>query len=523
MAHLWGLHHTTGDCLTCLFSPVFLTLADWGNTVNCSQPKEHKMNDSNGVLESIITFQSAEHVYGACSLVCKRWNQIVNFSKSFHLLRNKQPPTQLLKNKNHVTLHQNDHLIPYLPFETLTYLELSHLSSIHHLHLPLHTLQHLSLKFLRDLTKLTFEQDVHHLESLSLHSCSKVDVQDLIRVLERSPPLLKKLELISMKQTISWKDTLFMKNVKKLDLRLSTGSDVTSMLQHCQELQYLDLSKWKSLQNNNIDSIAANNKLISVCLWSCDQIDDNGIKALVSSTKHTLRHVNISCCKKITDNSLKYLSSCDLVRLQLWWCINISDEGICSLNLPNLESLNLNWVSSITDASLLHISRFKSLKTLMLAKCSNITDRGLIEVAINCKQLQQIDIAECCHVSSTTIEQLAMHCSDLRQINVNQCCLIDDTSICQLALKLKSQLEGLNVGSTKCSSETLREVLFHCSEGISVLDVSNCNISDRTVQEIINSNVSLAHLVTLNLKGCNISDQLVQQLKQKLNNTNVLI
>jgi hypothetical protein len=305
-------------------------------------------------------------------------------------------------------------------------------------------------------------------------------------------------------------------NVKRFDARLSDLGNL-SILHNCTRLEYLDLSKWKTIKTKDLVPILQKNQLFTLSLWGCDTIDDS----LILYLPKTLRNLNLSCCKRLTDAGIQQLECPNLVKLQLWWC-NLTDDAICSLKMPQLESLNLNWAKEITDHSLSHISTFTSLSTLMLSKCSRISDRGLMQVAKACRLLQQVDIAECNNITDVSVLELS-NCTNLRQLNFYRCSGIGDTSIVVLAKKLGHGLEGLNVAGTQCTDVTLRSVLLeHCTSGISVFNMSQCRISNDAVLDVAKVGCDLIHLVTLSFQGCDINIDAKEALQASLKHTKCL-
>ena len=97
--------------------------------------------------------------------------------------------------------------------------------------------------------------------------------------------------------------------------------------------------------------------------------------------KYCLGELSLCGCDRITDNGVIHLKK--LVSLRTLWLsrcgANITDHGIVALcELPNLEILYLDFLTNITDISLLEIGR-KCLEVSMLSLegCERITSVGL--------------------------------------------------------------------------------------------------------------------------------------------------
>ncbi|PWA76337.1 Leucine-rich repeat, cysteine-containing subtype [Artemisia annua] len=133
------------------------------------------------------------------------------------------------------------------------------------------------------------------------------------------------------------------------------------------------------------------NHLVYVNLGGRLHFKDIGIGSLISDLgleyladgdlKHCLEKLYLNNCDRITDNGIVHLKKLVSLRtLDLSRCgANITDHGVVALcELPNLEILYLDFLTNITDISLLEIGR-KCLEVSMLSLegCNRITSVGL--------------------------------------------------------------------------------------------------------------------------------------------------
>ncbi|KAL7694204.1 putative parkin co-regulated protein [Plasmopara halstedii] len=138
-------------------------------------------------------------------------------------------------------------------------------------------------------------------------------------------------------------------------LNLSTlhslnGATFTTIAQ-CTELQSLNLSLCRTLNNQDLSAIASGcPQLLTLLLSGCIALDDLGIKSLAS----------------------KALS---LQQLSLEFCYNITDEGIAAIisHCQQLRHLNIKACNNLTIASFRTLSRRKlPFETLYIGACANM-------------------------------------------------------------------------------------------------------------------------------------------------------
>ena len=77
------------------------------------------------------------------------------------------------------------------------------------------------------------------------------------------------------------------------------------------------------------------------------------------------------------------------------------------LNTSGVEELKLP--TSVTDEEMLIMfsgERFSNLQSLNLQQCSNITDASVMEVARRCSNLQTLNLSECYYITDACIDAL---------------------------------------------------------------------------------------------------------------------
>lgn len=169
----------------------------------------------------------------------------------------------------------------------------------------------------------------------------------------------------------------------------------------------------------------------------------------------SLRRLNLSYCKHITDRSMSHLAahaSNRLERLSLTRCTSITDAGFQS------------WSSY----------RFNSLTHLCLADCTYLSDNSIVALCNAAKNLTHLDLSFCCALSDTATEVVALGLPLLRELRLAFCgSAVSDASLGCIALHL-NKLTGLSVrGCVRVTGVGVENVLEGCGR-LEWLDVSQC-------------------------------------------------
>ncbi|KAF9680082.1 hypothetical protein SADUNF_Sadunf06G0083100 [Salix dunnii] len=169
-------------------------------------------------------------------------------------------------------------------------------------------------------------------------------------------------------------------------------------------------------------------------------VADEGLFSLV--TKHNdLKKLDTSCCGKITDVSIAYItSSCtNFTSLRMESCILVRSEAFVFIGQQCLKS----------------ISKCSKLSSLKLGICVNISNMGLSHIGMKCSKVAELDLYRYLVAIAILDPPPLSHtprqtnlcfvnicpgssCSDLEMINVSHC--IDVTKTSLLALSKCSRL-----------------------------------------------------------------------------------
>ena len=147
----------------------------------------------------------------------------------------------------------------------------------------------------------------------------------------------------------------------------------------------------------------AHEKLTYLDLGRCSLVDDKALKA-IGLLCPCLSYLNLEV-SDVSDKGLRLLAharcSKTLKTLVLAQCYDITDSGFCHLqNMQCLEELDLEgcgYRTGVTDSGVIGliaaISGNRSLKKLNLGRLTNVSDQSIVFVAGNCPNLEILDLS----------------------------------------------------------------------------------------------------------------------------------
>lgn len=197
----------------------------------------------------------------------------------------------------------------------------------------------------------------------------------------------------------------------------------------------------------------------------------------------TLRDVNLSACRAVTDAGLTcLLKNCaDLHTLDITGCDSITNQSIEALarRCIHLQHFILGVCSWISDCGIGALAqRCPLLQTIDLSYCCGITDVGVTALAVGCHKLENVNLSSCNNLSDAGVFALALGCPQLRVVNVSDCSAVTDECVTTL-VKYCSKLESLDISG--CSRITYSATLDKSSDvdspRLCLLEAKSCKKS----------------------------------------------
>ncbi|XP_058504141.1 F-box/LRR-repeat protein 4 [Solea solea] len=276
--------------------------------------------------------------------------------------------------------------------------------------------------------------------------------------------------------------------------RLSDAS-LGHLQSRCTLLQRLNLS-WTgnrgalSLTGFSSFMKACGHNLVSLELSCCHFLNEACLD-VISQTCPELQELNLSSCDRLHPPAFTHISKLTSLRRLVLYRTKIEQTAILSILTfcIQLRHLNLGSCCRIDDydvvASML-AARCRSLCSLDLWRCRNLTDRGITELVSGCRMLEELDLGWCPTLQSSTgcFQHLARSLPRLRKLFLTANRTVCDSDIEELAANCPS-LQHLDIlGTRLVNAVSLKKLLQSCPS-LLLLDVSFCSQIDmRAVQEL---------------------------------------
>ncbi|GBG29093.1 F-box/LRR-repeat protein 7 [Hondaea fermentalgiana] len=197
--------------------------------------------------------------------------------------------------------------------------------------------------------------------------------------------------------------------------------------------------------------------------------------------------------------------------VQLTGCTSINDDilKLISCMCPNLQNLDLNFCTNITDEGLEHFknNRCIALGSVVLDGCIEVTSLGVCHIAeCSGKNLWRLSLRDLPSLDKYSLEPIAKYCTGLRFLALDVNLLIKDT----LAKEAGNNRKFLSIQDTGL----LIELLKRCSS-LETLKVSNVLGKKFTGWEDFAKNIN-PYLRTLSLAGAaTFNDAALESLAKK--------
>jgi F-box and leucine-rich repeat protein GRR1 len=216
-------------------------------------------------------------------------------------------------------------------------------------------------------------------------------------------------------------------------------------------------------------------KLVEVDFMNCD-INDEAIHAIFNNCKD-LRELRLSQSEitnttRITEYALTKATIppnfTQLRMVDFTAITTVTDKSIEILvnSAPKIKSLVLNKCSRITDDGVLSICKLgRFLHYLHLGHCSNLTDKSVTKLAIICNRIRYLDMACCTEITDKSVIELSANLPKLKRIGLVKCSNITDISIGALTshVKIANSLERIHLSyCTRLSVRSLSRLLNVC-------------------------------------------------------------
>ncbi|KAL2629683.1 hypothetical protein R1flu_014369 [Riccia fluitans] len=358
-------------------------------------------------------------------------------------------------------------------------------------------------------------------------------------------------------------------NLRSLNLTHSgkfSENGLLSLVKLCPSLQLLDLSYCSQIGDLCMVAIAQLAKLETLSLFNCRNITDAGLGCIAAGCKN-LRYLNLRWCLGVSDTGISLISNnCKQLETVDLSFTEVTAQGLASIAvLQNLKNLFLDSCSGVDDAGLACLQKLqKSLLVLDVARCQDVTDKGLMTLASDRAPLQKLCLSYClpitdgllarleklkslqvirldgCVIAGVGLASIGKGWKALREFSVSKVRGVTDGQIRSVVERCRNlqdldftccrELTDLAITSVAACCKNLRSLKMEsCSlvtdkglallgsncTALEVVDFTDCNITDEGLKHL----AACTGLRTLKLGYClNITDKGIKYIASRCNN-----
>ncbi|CAL1407569.1 unnamed protein product [Linum trigynum] len=295
----------------------------------------------------------------------------------------------------------------------------------------------------------------------------------------------------------------------RVNSRIEDGADRRSWRLVCKEFLRVDSLTRKSLRVLRSEFIFSLLRRFpnvdALDLSACPRVDDGmltlllarGAASTTASLRWNLRSLNLS--RATNGMSFKGLA---LI------------ASACS----QLEKLDLSYNCRLGDREAAAISGIEGLKELRLDKCLEVTDVGLVKIAVGCQKLEKLSLKWCMEISDLGVNLLSVKCWSLKFLDISYL-KVTNESLCSIASLPK--LEGLTMVGCPLVNDSGLEFLSR-GHSLKEIDISRCEgVSSSGLVSLIRAHCNLMRIIAGYLPE--LSAALLDSLKLLKNLTTLII
>jgi Leucine Rich repeat len=187
---------------------------------------------------------------------------------------------------------------------------------------------------------------------------------------------------------------------------------------------------------------------------------------------------------------------------------------VLSENCSNLNTINLSRNQWIDDEMLMPLleKNARTLESLNLSDCSNLTSVALQPVIINCSRLKKLNLHNCFFLTVGCLEAIAFHQTNIQELDLSNCIMGERTLV--VLLSSQWRLHVLSLASVITVNDNVLFSISKYQTEIVHLNLFACNrITDRGIGAL---SLNCKKLETLSIRGCkNLSERSLNLLRSR--------
>ncbi|BBN12882.1 F-box and leucine-rich repeat protein 2/20 [Marchantia polymorpha subsp. ruderalis] len=295
--------------------------------------------------------------------------------------------------------------------------------------------------------------------------------------------LLRDLDLTHCTQ-IGDQGMISLSNLKELEsLKLVNCRNITDVglgcvAAGCKKLKFLSLRWCLGISDVGISLVASNCNQLQTLDLSYTDVTSKGLNSI--TLLQSLKNLVMVSCNSVDDAALAVLKRCSksLLRLDVARCVNVSERGIMALasGATPLQQLTLSYCSPITEALLKSFGKFESLLAIRLDGC-DIAPNGLTFIGRGCKLLKEFSVCKCRGITDEGIQVIVNGCQNLHKLDLTCCRDLSDVTLASIASSCR-QLRSLKMEACNLVTDKGLGLLANGCMSLEELDLTDTHIND---------------------------------------------
>ena len=271
-----------------------------------------------------------------------------------------------------------------------------------------------------------------------------------------------------------------------------TQNVLFTLLTSCPNLRWLNLEGCEGINHIPLPAMKDSSCYLieHLSLAYCCNFTDLGCVTIGCFFGSRLCHLNIDGAQYVTDAGLgAILNQCTADRLEFLALdgAEITDIGIAKLQRFNhLKHLHISFCNKLTDQSLCSISTLVTLEELYFKKGEQFTDKGLQSMLSCLVNLVCISLLECWETDDKCLQVISANCWQLKRFAVTWA-KVTDTGV-EYIVKQCHFLHELNLTGSYVITEKPLMSLLQAKDSSNInlrlLNLTQCHlVSDRILQK----------------------------------------
>ena len=261
-------------------------------------------------------------------------------------------------------------------------------------------------------------------------------------------------------------------------------------------------------------------KLEHLNISQCKHVKDKGLLKILSITGTQLKYLNIGQTN-ITGEmfALRQHNFSKMENLNMSGCSNLTDRGLLNLLRSfgqQLKYLDLSDTNITWEGLALYKKALSNLERLNLHGCTNLTVRCLKDaISVSIYNLTSLDLSNT-NITGEELDKFTLNIPNLMILNLRNCKKLTDKGLFKVLNMIGHQLKSLDLSDTNITAEQLIGMNMKIPM-LQSLNLSNCKeLTDKGLAELLK--ISALTFNQIDLAGTNTT---AARMFEDLMNSNV--